>query len=253
VGKRHSRLADEDSAADLAALYDRAVDDRNQLESLLAVTSHELRHPLHLMRLALVRFFPRGDEHARQVIERYIDRMARVVGDMGDLVRLEHNTLPLMRARVDLTQILRDVVDAFFPDAAARRVKLTLEMAASPQWLDADEQRLLQVFSNVVDNAIKFTPSDGSILVSVTRSGSSVEVRVKDTGRGISTEQLPRVFDLYATAAAPHGMGVGLTVARRVVELHGGSITVRSEGLDRGTEVIVLLPAKESDGFPNRG
>jgi signal transduction histidine kinase len=233
------------------------VESREQLTSLLAVTSHELRHPLHLMRLTLARCFPRGDEHARQVLERYIDRMTRVVSDMSDLVRIEQDALPLTPAWLDITQLLRDVVDAYLPDAGARHVKLTLEGTTAPLWLRADEQRLLQVLSNVIDNAIKYTPIDGSIFVTLTRRGDDVEVRVRDTGYGISSEVLPKVFELYATATGPRGMGIGLTVARRIVELHGGSIVVTSDGLDCGTEVLITLPVlvpREQDvtGLPAR-
>src|SRR5262245_136800 len=202
------------------------------------------------MRLALARFFPRGDERAREVLERYLDRMARVVGDMADLVRLEQDALPLTPAWVDITQMLRDVVDAYLAEAALRKIKLTVEGVTTPIWLHGDEQRLLQVLANVLDNAIKFTPVEGSIQVMLTRDVGALVVRVRDTGCGINAEAMPKVFDLYATATTPRGMGIGLTVARRIVELHGGSIEVLSEGPDQGTEVVIVLPsADEQERF----
>jgi two-component system, chemotaxis family, CheB/CheR fusion protein len=219
--------------------------DREQLRSLIAVTSHELRQPLHLMRLALVRFFPRGDEKAREVLERYIDRMARVVRDMSDLVQLEQGGLPLTLRRIDLAQLLRDVVDAYQPDAALHRIKLSVEGAASPASIEGDEQRLLQVLSNVLDNAIKFTPVDGSIQASLVRDDRSLYVRVRDSGHGISPEFIPRAFDLYASSTTSRGTGIGLAVARRIIELHRGSIHLLSEGTDRGTEVVIVLPVRE--------
>jgi signal transduction histidine kinase len=143
---------------------------------------------------------------------------------------------------MDITHMLRDVVDAYLPDAAARRVKLTLEGTTAPLWIEADEQRLLQVLSNVIDNALKHTPVDGMVLVTLVGGVSAIDVRVRDTGHGIAADALAQVFDLYHTATAPRGMGIGLTIARRIVELHNGSIHVLSEGIDKGTEVVITLP-----------
>ena len=194
------------------------------------------------MRLALARLFPRGDEHARDVMERYIARMSRIIGDMTDLVRLEQDALPLQLSRIDITQMLREIVDAYRPDAERRRVSLTLDGAMAPASVRGDAQRLLQVLSNVLDNALKFTPPDGVVRVSVTHKRTSIEVCVRDTGAGITAEMLPRVFDLYAGAIPPRGMGIGLTVARRILQLHDGDIAVFSEGLQKGTEVVIRLP-----------
>jgi signal transduction histidine kinase len=242
VGTPHTKLYIPDTEDDLAALHERTRAERDRLAALLAITSHELRHPLHLMRLALARHFPRGDEQAREVMERYIDRMSRVIGDMGDLVRLEQDALPLTLSWTDLTQLLRDVVDAYLPDAAARRIRLMLEGATTPLWIQADDQRLLQVLSNVIDNALKFTPAEGHVLVTVASGSGAIEVRVSDTGHGITADALPNVFDLYATGTAGRGTGIGLTVARRIVELHRGSIKISSDGIDKGTEVVLTLP-----------
>jgi two-component system CheB/CheR fusion protein len=198
------------------------------------------------MRLAVARFFPRGDEHAREVMERYIDRMSRIIGDMTDLVRIEQDALTLELSWIDLTQTLREIVDAYAPDAQLRRVSLTLEGATAPTWVRADPHRLLQVLSNVLDNALKFTPAEGTVLVSVTPKRTSLEVRVRDTGTGITEEMLPKVFDLYAGASPPRSMGIGLTVARRIVQMHNGDIAIFSEGVQKGTEVVITLPLAEA-------
>lgn len=198
------------------------------------------------MRLALARFYPRGDEHARQVMERYIDRMSRIIGDMTDLVRIEQDALALELSWIDISQMLREIVDAYGPDAQLRHVSLVLQGATTPAWVKADAQRLLQVLSNVLDNALKFTPAEGTVLVSVTHKASSLEVRVRDTGTGITEEMLPRVFDLHTGASAPRGMGIGLTVARRIVQMHNGDIAIFSEGAQRGTEVVITLPSPPS-------
>jgi signal transduction histidine kinase len=216
----------------------------NSDKALLAVAAHELRHPLHLMRLALARLYPRGDEDARQVMERYIDRMSRIVSDMTDLVRIDQNQLALELASIDLTEMLREIVDAYAPDAQLRRLSLTLEGAATPAVVTADPQRLAQVLSNILDNALKFTPADGAVMVTVTRQAAAFEVRVRDTGTGISEEMLPRVFDLYAGSAL-RGMGIGLTVAHRIVRMHNGDIAIFSEGDHKGTEVVITLPVEQ--------
>lgn len=195
------------------------------------------------MTLAVSRYFPQPDDPCRRDIERYIGRMTRLINDMGDLVQIERGSLTVERRWLDITQLTRDVVDAYVVDAMARRISLTLEGATSPLWVIADAQRMLQVLSNVLDNALKFTPPHGSIQIDLVDKGASVQMRVRDDGRGISAERLPNVFDLYAGATASHGMGIGLTVARRIIELHDGSITVLSEGLNKGTEVVITLPA----------
>jgi signal transduction histidine kinase len=198
------------------------------------------------MRLALARYFPQPNERGREVLERYIDRMSRVIGDMTDFVRIEQDALTLQLARIDMTRLVRDVVDAYVPDAAARRIKLTLEGFTSPVWAQVDAQRLLQVLSNVVDNALKFTPNGGTIAVMTIRSQTMFEIRVRDNGQGIAPDRLPYVFDLFAGAHGPRGLGIGLAVARRIIELHRGLIEVVSDGLDRGSEVIIKLPITES-------
>ncbi len=236
------------SLDELNSRCEAARDEAHRWQTLAAVVSHEIRHPLHVMRLALARHFPRGDEQPRLVLERYIDRIARVLGDLNDLVRIEQDALVLQRTWLDLTQLLREVVDAYAPDAATRHVKLTLEGAVSPSWIEADEQRLLQVLSNVIDNALKFTPAGGTVLVALTSAPGRLDVRVRDTGAGIRPEFLPHVFDLYASASSARGLGVGLTVARRIIELHEGAIEVTSEGEDRGTEVVITLPSPIADG-----
>ena len=237
-------LTTDESIEELTKLYLQEQDERRRWESLVAVAAHELRHPLHLMRLALARYFPRGDERGREVMERYVDRMSRVVSDLADLIRLDRDELPLQLSWIDIAQMLREVVDAYVADAATRRVKLTLDGVVTPRWLKADEQRLLQVLSNVLDNALKFTPVGGTVLVKLTGDSQAVEINVRDTGRGISPDALPHVFDLFEGAATSPGLGIGLTVAKRIVELHKGSIAVRSDGIDCGTEVAITLPAE---------
>lgn len=227
---------------ELHALYEEAREECRSWQTLLAVMSHEIRHPLHVMRLGLARHFPRGDEPARLLFERYIDRIARVVGEANDFIRIEQDALILQRSRLDLVRLVREVADAYGPDAAARHVRLSLELTLATAALEADEHRLLQVLSNVVENALKFTPSGGAVVVTLSRRADTIDVRVRDTGRGIRADLLPKVFELYASASPERGLGIGLAVARRIVELHGGTISISSEGEGQGTEVLIRLP-----------
>ena len=204
------------------------------------------------MQLSLARFYPRGDEPERERLQRYIDRMTRIIGDMTDLVRIEQDALALELTSIDITEMLREVVDGYVPDAHLRRVSLTLEGATAPAWIEADAQRLLQVLSNVLENALKFTPADGIVLVSVIHKPAALEVRVRDTGTGISEDMLPRVFDLYAGAMPTRGMGIGLTVARRIVQMHNGDIAIFSDGVQKGTEVVITLPTTSHSYFGER-
>jgi signal transduction histidine kinase len=153
----------------------------------------------------------------------------------------------LKRARVDLGELLRRCVDAIEPRARVLEHHVELQLPDAPITLDGDEIRLDQVFANLVGNAVKYTPAGGHILVRLTRSDDAAVVSVRDDGAGISAETLPYVFDLFAQAKptldrSQGGLGIGLTLVRMLVQLHGGSVEAHSEGLGRGSEFTVRLP-----------
>jgi signal transduction histidine kinase len=231
-----------DAAAlrDLTRLYLKALEAQRAKDGLLAVAAHELRHPLHLMRMALARHL---DEHnpARDQLERYIQRMVRLIDDLVDFIRTEQDALELQRDWIDLQKLLVDLLEDYRSTFDERRVRLSLVMPGQLR-VSADPQRLIQVFSNLLDNALKFTPAGGAVVIEVSRGEREIRIAVRDSGRGVAADILPRVLDMPSTLSSPHGLGIGLSVARRIVELHGGTIAVRSDGPGKGTEAVVTLP-----------
>ena len=235
-------LREGDAAAlrDLTRLYLKALEAQRAKDGLLAVAAHELRHPLHLMRMALARHL----EHepiAREALERYIARMVRLTDDLIDFIRTEHDSLELRREWIDLHAFLLGLLEEYRSTFDGRKVRLSV-IAPTGVRLSADPQRLLQVFSNLLDNALKFTAAGGAVVVEGTTSPREVIVTVRDTGRGLTADLLPRILELPTNLSSPHGLGIGLAVARRIVELHGGHIGVHSDGPGRGTEARVSLP-----------
>jgi signal transduction histidine kinase len=211
--------------------------------TLLAVTAHELRHPIHLMRLALERYLPQAQDPARAAIDRYVNQMARLVDDLVDFVRTERDTLDLQLEWLDLQQLLHDLASGYEPAFAQRRVRLSLTSSADAVWLSGDSHRLVQIFSNLLDNALKNTPSGGVVTIECAAIAQSIHVRVRDTGRGIAPALLARIFDPARGDDVTHGLGLGLAIARRIATLHGGALEIFSDGEDQGTEVLITLPA----------
>jgi signal transduction histidine kinase len=233
---------------------EQAVRHRDQF---LAMLGHELRNPLATIThsLALLQDNPsiRNEaegEEARQIIRRQIRHLARLVDDLLDVARITSGKIVLRRERLDLRELAADAVRANHPAAAAQGHRMTLAPSDEhPVMVDADPVRIEQVLSNLLSNAIKYTSPGGHIAVSVMRSeqGACAVLSVRDNGMGISAELLPRVFDLFAQAEptldrARGGMGIGLTLVRGLVELHGGSIAARSDGPGTGSEFTVRLP-----------
>jgi signal transduction histidine kinase len=209
-------------------------------DHVLAVAAHELRHPLHLMRMALARHVA-DNEPARQSLDRYIVRMVRLIDDVVDYVRSEQGALELQRRPLDLHELLFEILEDYRSTFDDRRVRLSV-LAPIGIRVNADPQRLIQVFSNLLDNALKFTPSGGAVVIEAAQQGTQVRIVVRDNGRGVAGSALPRALDTRTDLSRATGSGIGLLVARGVVELHGGSLAVHSDGPDRGTEAVVTLP-----------
>jgi signal transduction histidine kinase len=232
-------------AAQLALTY-RTRDDR------LAVIAHELLNCLSVVRNGARLFgaqqpVPEVVETARLLIDRQVNQMSRLVEDLLDGSRAV-GPESLERRRIDLRVLVRQVTEGIELDYRRRGHRLTVNLPADPVWLDADPGRLEQVFSNLLMNAAKYSPSRGDITLTVERRLKYVSVRVSDAGIGITAELLPCVFGLFVQAepCAPHseaGRGIGLAVVRNLVEMHGGFVTAASDGLGRGSEFTVLLPA----------
>jgi PAS domain S-box-containing protein len=225
-------------------------------DAFLAMLGHELRNPLAPIRNAAEVMGRNGltDPQMRwvhDVIERQSRHLARLVDDLLDIARINQDKITLRREPVELAAVVRQSVETARPEIDTRGHTLTVTLPDRPVWLDADPTRLAQILANLLNNAAKYTQEGGQITL---RAGledgeSSVEVRVRDTGTGISPELLPRVFEPFiqadnSLARTQGGLGIGLTLVRRLTEMHGGRVEAFSEGPGKGSEFVVHLPTQ---------
>jgi signal transduction histidine kinase len=210
----------------------------------LAMLSHELRNPLAPMRYALALLESgRADEgKALPILKRQFQQLVRLVDDLLDATRLSSNKIQIRKSRVDLAGIVRHAVDGCRPHLTGAQHRLSLTVPAAPVWVDADAARIAQVVTNLVNNAIRYTPAGGSVSVSILEGPTEVTLSVADTGLGLEAGDLERVFEMF-TQIGPgsDGLGIGLALVRAIVEQHGGRVEARSEGLARGSEFRVTL------------
>jgi signal transduction histidine kinase len=235
-------------ALDNVRAAQRAIRSRDEL---LAVVSHDLRNPLGAITMAaalLQRFKPTDDAGAKVIkhadtIQRSARRMDRLITDLLDLANIESGHLSIDPRSHDVVTLVRDVVDMMEPLAVQKRLQLRLEASPACGTMVCDRDRLLQLFSNLIGNAIKFTGENGTITVRAWRSEDAVLLAVSDTGCGIASEQLPRVFDRYwqGSEGTGRGVGLGLAISRGIVEAHGGQIRVEST-VGAGTTFTIQLP-----------
>jgi two-component system, sensor histidine kinase len=228
-------------------------------DDFLAVLGHELRNPLSpiLAGLEVLERSLAGTDvdplvqRTRERIQRQVEHLRRLVDDLLDASRITSGKVELRKAPVSIQSVLDDAVAIARPIIEARRHQLSLALPEPAPTLEADAVRLTQVFANLLSNAASYTDPDGRIEVRGSTGDGWVEVAVIDSGRGIPPELLPRLFDMYTQERSGEGgLGLGLAVARRLVELHGGSIQVRSEGPGRGSEFVVRLLRSEEPGEP---
>jgi PAS domain S-box-containing protein len=221
-------------------------------DEFLAMLAHELRNPLGAIANAaqLLKQLgpPTGNMRwARDVIDRQAAHLARIVEDLLDVTRISRGQIVLRREPVPLAAAVALTLETARPLFEARRQRFTSAVPAEPIWVDGDTTRLAQVIGNLLSNASRYTGQGGAVSLTVERDGAEVVARVRDTGVGISAEMLPRVFDLFVQAErpldrAPGGLGLGLTLARRLTEMHGGRLEAFSAGLGQGSEFVVRLP-----------
>ena len=220
-------------------------------DEFLATVSHELRSPLQGI-LGWLTLMKRGQLAAEQTtraidaVERSVRLQAQLVHDIMDVSRIVAGRVELERAPVELGALLGQTADEFIPAAVAKRIQLDSNVG-SCGLVFGDRERLHQVFSNLVANAVKFTPSGGRVVLSCERDGDAVVVTVRDTGEGIAPEFLPRLFDRFTQADTSitrrhGGLGLGLAIVRHLVDLHGGTVTADSEGRGKGATFRVYLP-----------
>jgi PAS domain S-box-containing protein len=225
-------------------------------DEFLAMLAHELRNPLAPIRNAaqLLNVHSPGRpeiEWARAVIERQTKHLVRLVDDLLDVSRMVRGQITLQKKKVDLTEIVQTAVETSRPLIRLRKHHLSVHLPDQPVRLDADLTRIAQVISNLLNNAAKYTDDGGQIRLEAALDAGCVAIRVRDTGLGIAPGLLPHVFDLFTQAdrtldRAEGGLGIGLTLVKRLVEMHGGRVEARSEGLGRGAEFIVWLPVLDA-------
>jgi two-component system CheB/CheR fusion protein len=225
--------------------------DRRKNE-FLAMLAHELRNPLAPIRNALnVMRLKGGDAEsvraASEMMERQVGQMVRLVDDLLDVSRIDQGRIELRKARIELAAVVSQSVEAARSLVQVMQHDLTITLPSQPLDLDADPARLAQVVGNLLSNACKFTERRGRIRLTVEREGEQAVVRVEDNGIGIAAEQLSRIFDMFmqvdtSLERSVSGLGIGLTLVKKLVEMHGGSVEARSAGVGRGSEFVLRLP-----------
>jgi signal transduction histidine kinase/CheY-like chemotaxis protein len=253
-------------ALENAWLYRQLQEQERRKDEFLAMLAHELRNPLAPIRNAtqVMRLSSPPDPTltwATDMVERQTHHLARLVNDLLDVSRLTQGKIELHKEPAGLTTILKRVIECSRPTMQERGHQFSVSMPAEPLWMQVDVTRIEQVFTNLLHNAAKYTEPGGQIWLSVEPQSEGAQhpygsalVRLKDTGIGIARELLPRIFDLFTQAdqsldRTEGGLGLGLTLVRRLVEMHGGRVEVHSEGLGRGSEFLVRLPLSMPPNF----
>ncbi len=229
-------------------------------DEFLALLAHELRNPLAPIRtgLELIRLSgdtPQSVRRVRSMMERQIGQMVRLIDDLLDVSRIASGKIVLQRAPSSLVELVQNAIEAHRAAIAAAQIDLTVDLPRQPCVIDVDPTRFVQVLSNVLHNASKFTPAHGAIRLSVEIGGPAeapqAAITVSDTGAGISPDLLPRVFELFVqaeavTERAHGGLGIGLALARRLIEMHGGEIAAHSDGPGHGAVFVITMPLCEA-------
>jgi signal transduction histidine kinase len=224
-----------------------------QKDEFLAMLAHELRNPLSAASNALhllenTARAATGGVRLHAALERQIRHLSRMVDDLLDVSRITRGRIELRRAPVDLVRLVEEALLARRAAIEADGITLTVDLPSAPAWISADATRIEQVLANLLSNAVKYTSRPGSILVRVETRPEHALLRVRDSGIGIAPEKLDAIFDLFVQGdvtldRSAGGLGIGLTLVRRLVEMHGGSVRAESAGVGRGAEFIVRLPS----------
>jgi signal transduction histidine kinase len=246
-------LADRAAIAiDNARLYRDIQENDRRKNEFLAMLAHELRNPLAPIRNAVevLRRLNLKDENlqwANDIISRQVEQLVRLVDDLLDISRINGGKIQLRKEPIDLARAVTRAVETSRPLIDARKHELRVALPTEPLVVDADIVRVAQALSNLLNNAAKYTAEGGTIEVGVARHGEEAVIQVRDNGAGISAEMLSRVFDLFTQVdrsldRSQGGLGIGLTLVRRLVQMHGGSVHAFSEGANRGSEFVIRLP-----------
>ncbi|WP_254513909.1 PAS domain S-box protein [Anatilimnocola floriformis] len=228
-------------------------------DEFLATLAHELRNPLAPLRnaLQLLRLSsdPETLDHAQNLMERQLAQMVRLVDDLMDVSRITRGKVDLRREKVPLSLIINNAVETSRPLIDKMGHALSVKLPPEPVMIDADVTRLAQVFANLLNNSAKYSEPGGQISLTVEQRDSTVVVQVRDTGIGIAADQLPHIFDMFAQVdrsleRSQGGLGIGLTLVKRLVEMHGGSVAAASVGLGQGSDFTVHLPLATTSAQP---
>ncbi|QBQ53960.1 PAS domain S-box protein [Nitrosococcus wardiae] len=233
--------------------YERELQEADRRKNeFLATLAHELRNPLapirNAVQILLVKDSPDPElQWARKIIDQQAQQMARLLDDLLDVSRIAHDKLELRKERIELATAIHNAVEISRPLIDSGGHELTIVLPPKPVYLNADPVRLAQIFSNLLNNAAKHTEEGSHIQLISEQQGSEIVISVKDDGIGIATEVLPRIFDIFSQEKrvlerSQGGLGIGLSLVRGLVELHGGNVEARSEGPGQGSEFIVRLP-----------
>jgi len=258
LSEQHSALLrDREKLTELTQALQEA--DRRK-DDFLAMLAHELRNPLAPMKssLALMKAKPLPDPQlarARDVTDRQVNHMSRLLDDLLDISRITQNKLALRKERIDIAKVIEAAVETSQPVIDQAGHCLRLSLPPQPCYLDGDPLRLSQVFANLLNNAARYSPSGGRIEVRAQAQAGDIVVVVKDEGRGIAPDNLPHIFEMFMQTdslsdAGQSGLGIGLSLVRSLVEMHGGSVSARSQGRGKGSEFEVRLPRATCSSQP---
>jgi len=234
-----------------ANLYERLREEDRRKDEFLATLAHELRNPLAPIRsgLAVLDLAPGADvaSQTRAIMKRQVEHMVRLIDDLLDISRITSGKVQLRRERVEVQVVVDDALEVSRPAIGAARHELVVSLPEEPLLLDADRTRIAQVISNLLNNAAKYTPEGGRIELAVERDDTWVVIRVCDNGMGLTPETIEDVFDLFTQVGktldrAQGGLGIGLALVKRLVEMHGGKVKAESDGPGRGSTFTVRLP-----------
>ncbi|HEV2973087.1 MAG TPA: ATP-binding protein [Pirellulales bacterium] len=259
----HTRLIERDRAEAALAREHAALSEANRRkDEFLAMLGHELRNPLAPLVSALAVMAEKNMDAetldwARQLMERQVGHMVRLVDDLLDVSRIERGKFTLRIERVELARVIANAVEASQPLINSHGHTLHLSVSSEPHWLEADPTRLAQVLTNLLNNAAKYMEPGGKIWLTAETGGGQLIIRVRDTGIGIAAEMLPRVFEPFTQAKqsldrSQGGLGIGLSLVRKIVELHGGDVSAESEGPRRGSTFTIRLPIVETSENESR-
>lgn len=235
-----------------------------QKDEFLAILAHELRNPLAPLRMGVDILMQHKAADSPPIVtntlarmDRQLDHVVRLIDDLMDISRISRGVFELQRHRVDLAEVVRGAVENERPNIGRRKHELSIEIAEAVP-MHADGTRIAQIIGNLLHNAAKFTPDGGTISIELARDGGDAVLHVRDTGEGIPTAQIERVFDMFAriertASSADRGLGIGLALARRLAEMHGGSLAASSDGVGKGTTFTLRLPVVDSSERPTGG